>query len=110
MEHLQWSFWLYEDCCHSRGTFRTLSNIYDEVFFCENSKQPVICQESSITDVLMANKINFISNNMEGFHSTDKRFKLIKYFRNKTNSDGFLFLQDTHSALKWRNNFKSEAF
>ena len=58
----------------------------------------------------MANTNNFISNNMERFQSTDKTFKLIKYFKNKTTSDGFLFLQDTHSAVKWRNNFKSEVF
>ena len=62
----------------------------------------------------MANKINFISNNVKGFQSTNKRLKLIKYFKDKIVSNGFLFLQETHSTvndkIKWRDDFKGEVF
>ena len=44
----------------------------------------------------MANKINFIFNNVKGFQFTTKRLKLIKYFKDKIVSNGFLFLQETH--------------
>ena len=47
----------------------------------------------------MANKINFISNNVKGFQSTNKRLKLIKYFKDKIISNGFLFLQEIHSTV-----------
>ena len=47
----------------------------------------------------MAKKINFISNNVKGMQSTNKRLKLIKYFKDKIVSNGFLFLQETHSTV-----------
>ena len=47
----------------------------------------------------MANKINFISNNVKGFQSTNKRLKPIKYFKDKIVSNGFLFVQETHSTV-----------
>ena len=47
----------------------------------------------------MANKINFISNNAKGLQSTNKRLKLIKYFKDKIISNGFWFLQETHSTV-----------
>ena len=47
----------------------------------------------------MANKIDFISNNMKGFKSTNKRLKLIKYFEDKIVSNGFLILEETHSTV-----------
>ena len=62
----------------------------------------------------MANKINFISNNVKGFQSTNKRLKLIKYFKDKIVSNGFLFVQETHSTvndeIKWKDDFKGEVF
>ena len=62
----------------------------------------------------MANKINFISNNVKGFQSTTKRLKLSKYFKDKIVSNVFLFLQETHSIvndeIKWRHDFKGEVF
>ena len=62
----------------------------------------------------MANKINFISNNVKGFQSTNKRLKLIKYFKDKIVPNGFLFLQETHSTvndeIKWKDDFKGEVF
>ena len=47
----------------------------------------------------MTDKINFISNNVKGFQSTNKRLKLIKYFKDGIVSNGFLFLQETHSTV-----------
>ena len=47
----------------------------------------------------MVNKINFVSNNVKGFQSTSKRLKLIKYFKDEIVSNGFLFLQETHSTI-----------
>ena len=62
----------------------------------------------------MANKVNFLSNNVKGFQSTNKRLKLIKYFKDKIVSNGFLFLQETHSTvndeIKWKDDFKGEVF
>ena len=62
----------------------------------------------------MANKINFISNNMKGFQSTSKRLKLIKYFKDKIVSNDIFFLQETHSTvigqIKWKVDFKGEVF
>ena len=62
----------------------------------------------------MANKINFISNNVKGFQSTNKRLKLIKYFKDKIVSNGFFFLQETHSTvndeIKGKDDFKGEVF
>ena len=62
----------------------------------------------------MVNKINFVSNNVKGFQSTSKRLKLIKYFKVKIASNGFLFLQETHSTItdeiKWKDDFKGEVF
>ena len=60
----------------------------------------------------MLNKINFTSNNVKGFQSTNKRLKLFKYFKDKIVTNDFLFLQETHStvndAIKWKNDFKGE--
>ena len=47
----------------------------------------------------MANKINFISNNVKDFQSTSKRLKLIKYFKDKIASNGLFFLQETHPTV-----------
>ena len=62
----------------------------------------------------IANKINFVSNNMEGFWSTNKRLKLIKYFKDKIVCSDFLFLRETHStvndAIKGKDDFKGEGF
>ena len=61
----------------------------------------------------MANKNNFISNNVKCFQSI-KRLKLIKYFKDKIVSNGFLFLQETHSVgngeIKWKYDFKRKVF
>ena len=60
----------------------------------------------------MTCKITFIFNNKKGFQSTNKRLKLIKYFKDKIVSNSFLFLQETHSTvndeIKWKDEFKGE--
>ena len=62
----------------------------------------------------MASKINFFFNNVKGLQSINKRLKLIKYFKGKIVSNGFLFLQETHSPvndeIKWKDDFKGEVF
>ena len=60
----------------------------------------------------MANALKFISNNVNCIQSTQKRLKLIEYF--KDNLEGFLFLQETHSTLNdevnWTQEFKGQLF
>ena len=62
----------------------------------------------------MASTLKFISNNLNNIQSTKKRLKLIEYFKNNLNSEGFLFLHETHSTLKneviWIQEFKGELF
>ena len=41
-----------------------------------------------------SNNLIFLTiNNAKGLHSSKKRIKLIEYFKNKLNHNGFLFLQ-----------------
>ena len=48
----------------------------------------------------MANsKVCFVTNNVKGLQSSKKRLKLIEYLKNKLESNGVLFLQETHSIL-----------
>ena len=64
---------------------------------------------------ITVNNINFISINVKGFQCTNKRLKVIKYFKDRIGLSGFLFLlQETHSIVNdeitWKNDFKGEAF
>ena len=60
----------------------------------------------------MVNKINFLSNNVKGLQSTNKRLKFIKYFKDKIVSNGFLFRQETHTTvngeIRLKDDFKGE--
>ena len=62
----------------------------------------------------MANTLKFISNNVNGIQSHKKRLNLIEYFKSNLNSEGFLFMQETHSTLKdevnWIQEFKGHSF
>ena len=62
----------------------------------------------------MTNKINFIPNNVKCFQSTNKRLKLIMYFKDKIVCNGFLFIQETHSTvndkIKCKDDFEAEVF
>ena len=42
-------------------------------------------------------KICFVTNNVKGVQSSKKRLKLIEYLKNKLESNGVLFLQETNS-------------
>ena len=60
------------------------------------------------------NNLNFVSNNVKGLQSRDKRIKLFEYFKNCISSHGFVFLQETHYSLnvekKWADEFKGQLF
>ena len=63
----------------------------------------------------MANKIgNFISNNVKGIRSSEKRLKIFEYLKNNIHHNGFVFLQETHSLIqdekKWKDDFKDPLF
>ena len=58
--------------------------------------------------------LSFITNNVKVIQSYKKRLKLIQYFKVKIGSTGALFLQETHSSSKvkqnWKEDFKGHAF
>ena len=61
----------------------------------------------------MDSKLNFLSNNVNGFKSSKKRIKMFEYFRNKVSNNG-IFLQETHSTEdahnKWWGDFQGQMF
>ena len=64
---------------------------------------------------LMLNAIgNFISNNVGGIHSSEKRLKIFKYLKNNIHHKGFAFLRETGSLTedekKRKNDFKDPLF
>ena len=62
----------------------------------------------------MNGNYNFISNNVKGIKASEKRLKLFEYLRNNINSNGFIFLQETHSSSndeqKWKDDFGDTLF
>ena len=49
----------------------------------------------------MSNTIgSFISNNVKGVRSSEKRLKIFEYLKNNINHNGFVFLQETHSLTQ----------
>ena len=46
------------------------------------------------------NNLNFVCNNVKGLQGKDERIKIFKYLKNCISSNGFVFLQETHSSLK----------
>ena len=63
----------------------------------------------------MANsKVCFVTNNVKGLQSSKKRLKLIEYLKIKLESNGVLFLQETHSISNDENactdDFKGQVF
>ena len=59
-------------------------------------------------------KVCFVTNNVKGLQSSKKRLKLIEYLKNKLESNGVLFLQETHSISNdenaWADDFKGQVF
>ena len=43
---------------------------------------------------------NFISNNVKGVRSCEKRLKIFEYLKNNIHHNGFDFLQETHSLTQ----------
>ena len=63
----------------------------------------------------MANSnVCFVTNNVKGLQSSKKRLKLFEYLKKKLESNGVLFLQETHSISNnesaWADDFKTQVF
>ena len=51
----------------------------------------------SVKKEVMSNAIgNFISNNVKGIRSSEKRLKIFEYLKNNIHHNSFAFLQETH--------------
>ena len=48
---------------------------------------------------MLSNSIRFISNNVKGIQSFEKRIKILAYLKKAIASSGFIFLQETHSTI-----------
>ena len=55
-----------------------------------------------------SNNLTFLTRDVKGLQSSKKRIKLIEYFKSKLNHNGFLFLQETHSAIKNENTWVND--
>ena len=62
----------------------------------------------------MGVKLQYISNNVKELQNPFKRIKIFEYLKNNIGSNGFLFLQETHSSLadrkKWADELKRPIF
>ena len=58
--------------------------------------------------MLPNNSLSFVTNNVKGIQSAKKRLKLIQYFKDKIESTGVLFLQETHSDSKVEQRLKED--
>ena len=47
----------------------------------------------------LSNSTRFISNNVKGIQSFEKRIKIFEYLKKAIASCGFIFLQETHSTI-----------
>ena len=63
---------------------------------------------------MLSDSICFISNNVKGIQSFEKRTKNFQYLKKAIASCGFIFLQETHSTIhyekKWKDEFKGKLF
>ena len=59
-------------------------------------------------------QLNFLSNNVKGLQEGVKRTKVLEYLKNCVHSNGFVFLQETHSSItdekKWNDEFHGQLF
>ena len=57
---------------------------------------------------------SFISDNIKGIRSSEKRLKTFEYLKNNIHHNSFVFLQETHSLTqdkkKWKDDFKDPLF
>ena len=62
----------------------------------------------------MMNNLSFISNNVTRIQAISKRIKIFEYLINYVISNGFIFLQETHSSVKdekvWSDEFEGQLF
>ena len=62
------------------------------------------------------NQLNFnvLTNNIKQLQSTNKRWKLFNFLKNKISPQGIFFLQETHSSVetgkKWIDDFKDKIY
>ena len=63
---------------------------------------------------MLSNSTCFISNNVKGIQSFEKRTKIFEYLKKAITSWGFIFLQETHSTIhdekKWNDELKGKLF
>ena len=63
---------------------------------------------------MSGNIITFISNNVRGIQTSQKRMKLFKYLRSYVTSNRFVFFQETHLSIsdekKWEEEFNDKLF
>ena len=53
---------------------------------------------------MLSDSICFISNNVQGIRSFEKRTKIFEYLKHAIASCGFIFLQETHSTIHDKKN------
>ena len=62
----------------------------------------------------MGVKLQYISNNVKELQNPFKRIKIFEHLKSSIGSNGFLFLQETHSSLadrkKWADELKRPIF
>ena len=60
------------------------------------------------------NNLSFILSNVKGLQANSKRIKIFEYLKNYVISNGFSFLQETHSSVKdekiWNDEFGGQLF
>ena len=63
---------------------------------------------------MINNYVQFISNNVKGLQSLEKRIKVFEYLENCISNNGFMFLQETHSTVydekRWQDDLKGKLF
>ena len=63
---------------------------------------------------IMNGNYSVISNNVKGIKASEKGLELFEYLRNNIKSNGFIFLQETHSSSndeqKWKDDFGAPLF
>ena len=62
----------------------------------------------------MMNNLSFTSKNVKGIQAISKRIKKFEYLKNYVTSNGFIFLQETHSSVQdekvWSDEFEGQLF
>ena len=60
------------------------------------------------------NNLRFISSNVKWLQAVSERIKIFEYLKNYVTSNGFIFLQETHSPVKdeeiWNDGFGGQLF